>query len=61
MQAIIFSEPNQTSFFNALKTDIPIIIVDSGFKTWDKYALKLLKKRVGYVKKHISIKIIEFF
>ena len=36
-------------FFNAMKTDIPIIIIDLGFKKWDDYALRMLKKRVGYV------------
>ena len=49
MGSIIFGVPNQTSFFNAMKTDIPIIMVDLGSKKWDKYALRVLKKRVGYV------------
>lgn len=50
MGSIIFGVPNQTSFFNAMKTDVPIIMVDLGFKKWDKYALQMLKKRVGYIK-----------
>ena len=49
MGSIIFGVSNQTSFFNAMKTDIPIIIIDLGFKKWDDYALRMLKKRVGYV------------
>ena len=49
MGSIIFAIPSQTSFFNAMKTDIPIIMVDLGFKKWDNYALRMLKKRVGYV------------
>ena len=49
MGSIIFAIPSQTSFFNAMKTDIPIIMIDLGFKKWDNYALRMLKKRVGYV------------
>ena len=47
---LIFGSPNQTSFFNSLKTDIPILIIDLGFKKWHPQALKILKKRVGYIK-----------
>ena len=41
---LIFGSVNQTSFFNSLKTDIPIVIIDLGFKKWHPQALKSLKK-----------------
>ena len=49
MDLLIFGVANTSAFYEACKSNIPIFVVEIGFRKWSKHAIKFLRKRAGFM------------
>jgi hypothetical protein len=51
---LLFSEGLSTPFFNAIRTQHPMVVADVGLHEWQPEALEQLRRRCGFVRGEIS-------